>query len=258
MSKEALIGYSGFVGSNLARQHAFTDLYNSQNIDAIKGREYDLVVCAGASAVMWVANKEPQEDWKKINSLLERLKTIKTKRFVLISTIDVYPSPSSVDESILPEPQEHNRPYGKHRLMLEKEVAKLFNTTVLRLPALFGRGIKKNFIFDLIHNHMLDYTHPESSFQYYNLDNVFKDITFALTHNIPVLNIATEPVKAKHVAQQSLGITLNPSKDAKILSYDMHSQYATLFGSSSEKYLYTLKEVLPELIQFIKSERTHV
>ena len=58
----ALIGYTGFVGGNLLRQFAFTDLYNSTNIETIAGRAYDLIVCAGAPGVMWKANKEPALD----------------------------------------------------------------------------------------------------------------------------------------------------------------------------------------------------
>jgi hypothetical protein len=34
----ALIGYTGFIGSNLARQFDFDDFYNSKNIDDIAGK----------------------------------------------------------------------------------------------------------------------------------------------------------------------------------------------------------------------------
>ena len=55
MSRACLIGYTGFVGGNLARQYAFDDCYNSRNIEQIRGRSYDLVVCCGVSAVKWQA-----------------------------------------------------------------------------------------------------------------------------------------------------------------------------------------------------------
>ena len=42
--KTAIIGHTGFVGSNLLEAHAFDDLFNTSNIDQIAGREYDLVV----------------------------------------------------------------------------------------------------------------------------------------------------------------------------------------------------------------------
>ena len=48
--KIALIGYTGFVGSNLLSQYDFTDRYNSKNIQDIHGKDYDLCLCAGVRA----------------------------------------------------------------------------------------------------------------------------------------------------------------------------------------------------------------
>lgn len=47
----ALIGHTGFVGSNLREQHEFDVFFNSRNIEEIKGGEFDLLVCAGVNAV---------------------------------------------------------------------------------------------------------------------------------------------------------------------------------------------------------------
>ena len=62
----ALIGYSGFVGSNILRKTSFNKLYNSKNIDEIQNIEFDTVVCAGAYGIKWKANKHPVEDLKSI------------------------------------------------------------------------------------------------------------------------------------------------------------------------------------------------
>ena len=49
MSVDAgLIGYSGFIGGNLARATRFDGLYNSKNIETIAGQSFGLLVCAGA------------------------------------------------------------------------------------------------------------------------------------------------------------------------------------------------------------------
>jgi hypothetical protein len=45
---KALIGYTGFVGTTLMKQTQFDDFYRSTNISDIKGKKFDLVVCAGA------------------------------------------------------------------------------------------------------------------------------------------------------------------------------------------------------------------
>ena len=42
----ALIGYTGFVGMNILQQKPFMFLYNSKNIEEIKGKEFDLIVCS--------------------------------------------------------------------------------------------------------------------------------------------------------------------------------------------------------------------
>ena len=39
--KNCLIGYTGFVGSNLNSQAQFENLYNSKNIDTIENQEFD-------------------------------------------------------------------------------------------------------------------------------------------------------------------------------------------------------------------------
>ncbi len=44
--RTALIGHTGFVGSNLLAEHPFDELYRSTNIETIAGERFDLVVCA--------------------------------------------------------------------------------------------------------------------------------------------------------------------------------------------------------------------
>lgn len=147
---DALIGYTGFVGSNLALQHKFDMLFNSRNIDEITSNEYDLVVCAGAKGVKWYANQFPEDDLNGIRKLCDKFGEIKTRRFILISTVDVYKNPVMVDEETIIE-KEGLHPYGLNRFYLENRVADTFpEYNIVRLPALFGRGIKKNFIYDLI------------------------------------------------------------------------------------------------------------
>ena len=66
----SLIGYSGYVGGTLLKQENFTSLYRSTNIADIENNDFDTVVCAGASAQKWLANKDPQSDSQKIDGLI--------------------------------------------------------------------------------------------------------------------------------------------------------------------------------------------
>ncbi len=149
--KTALIGYTGFVGSNLALQYDFTDYYNSKNIQDIAGKSYDLCICAGVKAQKWVANQQPDQDLSDVQALIDQLTKANIKRFVLISTIDVYPNPINVDEDTFIDKENHH-PYGLNRLFLEEWVANHYpKHHIIRLPGLFGQNIKKNFIHDILY-----------------------------------------------------------------------------------------------------------
>ncbi len=186
----ALIGYTGFVGSNLLRAHSFDDLYNSSNIGDIVGKHYSLLVCAGVPAVKWKANKEPQQDREQIAALIGPLSNVTADRFILISTIDVYSSPSEPhDESKDPFDSEA-QPYGKHRLEVEQWATEHFSDTlIVRLPALFGPGLKKNVIFDLLHDNQTDKIDPASSFQWYSLHRLWNDIEIADNAGLKLINL---------------------------------------------------------------------
>ena len=150
MSK-ARIGYTGFVGSNLHQQIHFDEVYNSKNINEIANRSYDEVYCAGVRAQKWLANAQPQEDLELIKALIEHIKRAKIKRFVLISTIDVYPTPIEVDEDTIIDESKQSA-YGRNRYYLEQWVMHNFKDyLIIRLPGLFGQNLKKNFIYDMIH-----------------------------------------------------------------------------------------------------------
>lgn len=83
----ALIGFSGFVGSTLLKQAPFDALFRSTNIDKIDGQTFQTVVCAGAPAQKWIANRDPEGDQQKIDELIAHLSTIKCRTFVLILSL---------------------------------------------------------------------------------------------------------------------------------------------------------------------------
>lgn len=145
-----LVGYSGFVGSNLLESHKFDGLFNSKNIEDSFGLNPEILVYSGVRAEKFLANNDPNQDFEIILNAIENIKKINPKKIVLISTVDVYPEPIKVDENTIID-AETLQPYGKNRLYLENWVSANFsNHLIVRLPGLFGVNIKKNFIFDLI------------------------------------------------------------------------------------------------------------
>lgn len=170
----SLVGYTGFVGSNLAKSFKFDGLYNSKNIVEAYGTNPDLLVYSGVPAEKFLANNNPEKDLKIIKNAFENIKKINPKRVVLISTIDVYKNPINVDENTSID-IEGLLPYGFNRYQLEKMVEENFdNHLIVRLPGLYGKNIKKNFIYDLI-NFIPSLLNEQKYNELINKDDYIKD-----------------------------------------------------------------------------------
>lgn len=304
--KDALVGYTGFVGSNIAAKHTFAGLYNSKNIEEAYGSNPDLLVYAGIPAQKFIANSKPNEDMVTIEKAIENIKKINPKKLVLISTIDVYENPIDVDEEENITPSSEG--YGRNRLYLENWVKdNIEDYHIVRLPALFGQNIKKNFIYDVIHvipsmlkeekfkelsdknpilkefyekqdngfykcrdlekNEKIDlkrvfrelgftalnFTDSRSSFQFYNLANLWKDIETIIEKNIKVINLATEPVAANEIYRYIYGREFKNELNGKVSTYDFKSKYASIFGGN-DGYIQNREQLLKEIKSFVEDE----
>lgn len=147
---KALVGYTGFVGSNLFAAGDFDTVYNSSNIEQAYGTKPDLLVYAGLRAEKYLADRMPERDMEMVMQAKDNIVRINPRKLVLISTIDVFKEPKSVDErSEIDVCGLH--PYGYNRYQLEFKIRESYqDALIIRLPALFGRNIKKNFIYDYI------------------------------------------------------------------------------------------------------------
>ena len=146
-----LVGYTGFVGSNLDGSHSFTYRINSKNPNEAEGKSPDLLIFAGLRAEKYLANKAPEKDYEEMKRAFSQIKAIDAKKVVLISTVDVYKTPVNVDENSEIDTNGLNA-YGLNRYRLEKMLREEYpDALIVRLPGLFGKGLKKNFIYDHIH-----------------------------------------------------------------------------------------------------------
>lgn len=248
--RSALIGYTGFVGGNINDQYKFNDVYNSRNIAEIEHKEYDLVVSAANRAEMWRINQEPEVDRAEIEEYIKHIRNVKIKKFVLVSTVGVYKDPNGANEDT-PIDVEGLQPYGINRYFLEQFCSSNFDTTIVRLPGLFGKGLKKNVIFDLLNDNNIDRIHKDGVYQYYNLANIWKDIQIALDNSLPIVNLATPPVSTEELARECFGIEFtNTPEDIKVAFWDMHSKYSEVYGGKGD-YLYTKQQELDEIKKFV-------
>lgn len=249
----ALIGYTGFVGGAINRARAFDARYRSTDIGTIGGRSFDMVVCAGAPAEKWRANKDPDEDVARLATLKDALARVEARRLVLISTIDVYPVPSGVDERTVIDPAA-GQPYGRHRLGLEEFCRERFDTVVVRLPGMYGEGLKKNAVFDMLHDRPLDSVPGNARFQFYDVDRVWPDVERVLTAGIATANITAEPVSMTDVARHVFAREMPFARSESAASYDVRSIHAGLAGRS-DGYWYGAADVLEGLTRFVARER---
>lgn len=303
----ALVGYTGFVGSNLTRSRTFDYQYNSCNIKDSFGLNPDLLIYSGVRAEKFLANQNPEADKDHIEEAFANIQRIRPKRLVLISTIDVYKIPNSIDE-YNKITTENLQPYGAHRYWLEQAVRETYpHTLVVRLPGLFGINLKKNFIYDLINvipsmlseskfNELnskesilssyyfknsygfyerrqvtsseksllkelfysinftaLNFTDSRAVFQFYHLKYLWNHIETALVNSVPLVNLATEPVKASEIYSYVTGGDFYNEMSAIPPSYDFRTRYDKLFGGA-HGYLYNKEQILEEIKVFIQEQ----
>jgi hypothetical protein len=147
---DALIGSTGFVGGNLRRTRDFSRLYSSANIAESAGQRFDTVVCAAAPGSMVEANRTPERDAARIDAITGHLSRLEARQVVLVSSIAVLAGfGHGQDEGTAAF--EEDTAYGRNRRRLEAFCAAQFERClILRLPALFGHGLRKNMLFDLM------------------------------------------------------------------------------------------------------------
>lgn len=250
---KALVGFSGFVGTTLLKTSNFSALYRSSNIHEIENREFDVVVCAGAPAQKWIANRDPECDWRNIHSLISHLRTIKCRKFVLISTVDVFKEPNGVDEST-PIDESGLHAYGLHRRLLEKFVEENFNNhLVVRLPGLVGPGLRKNVIFDFLNNNNLSAIESRGVFQFYPTTKLWSDIQVALTAGLSLVHLTAAPISVADVSLHGFGRAFTQTLAQPPARYDMQTLYAQLFDSSGH-YQYSVRETIQAIRAYAQSE----
>lgn len=255
-----IVGYTGFVGLNLLQFYKFDQFYNSENFEQAKFKHFDMLFFCGIPAVKWYANKNPENDTNIIENIKKILETISCNKFILISTIDVYDDVNNIllnENSIINNNNNHT--YGKNRYLFEEFIKNKYqNHNIIRLPGLFGKGIKKNIIYDLINNNEITNIPINSSFQWYDLNNLKTDIDIVLKNNLKICNFFTEPIDTKEILNLFKKI-YNIDYNFKIdylgtnnnkIQYNLSTKYAKLFNSQIDNYIRNKNNILLDLEKF--------
>jgi hypothetical protein len=252
MESDALIGSTGFVGGNLLRQREFASAYNSSDIDQIHGKQFRTLICAAPSAEKWKANRDPESDHASVMRLWGSLESVEAQKVILVSTVDVYPNPVDVFEETPIDPAECT-PYGRHRLELEQKVSEAFNSMIVRLPGLFGPGLKKNALYDLLNDHLVDAIDPRAVYQFYDVRRLSSDLERFEAADLSLINVATAPIAIDAVAHGIFGRTLSPRTEGTGARYDFRTRHASLLGGENG-YLQSAEAVLAEMRDWVANE----
>ena len=247
-----LIGHTGFVGGMLASRMSFDLTVNRANLPELRDRQVERVVCAGLPAAKWIANRDPAADLDNVRRLCDVLSTVAARTFVLISTIDVYPRSRDADEDFDPTGAP-NHAYGVHRLQFEAFIRERFaHALIVRLPALFGPGLRKNVLFDLLHGNQLELITPDSCFQWYPLERLPRDIALAESHGLRLVNLFTEPMPTRAILERFFPRATVGERAQPAAHYDLQTRHAAVFGGQG-RYVMPAAQTLTALGEFCGS-----
>jgi hypothetical protein len=246
-----LIGDTGLVGTTLCETIKFDLKFNSSNISEFHHKDIDNseLYLSCLPATKWLVNQNAVKDFENMMNILNIIKTKRYSKLILISTIDVYGN-SLLKSNEDYTPKLNNFNYGNNRYLFElfiKEIVKTNDLKIFRLPALFNSHIKKNIIYDLIHNHNIEQINSNSSYQWYNLNNLHTDIE-KYSNQYPneiVFNLFTEPIDSLDI------IKLFPNSVEKVLFNENKIVYDFTTKFSKCGYISSKEDVLIEIKKFI-------
>jgi nucleoside-diphosphate-sugar epimerase len=195
-----VLGGEGFVGSAIARAAAARHdvaAITRRNYEQFRGRACDLLINANGNSKKFLAERDaPAEFDASVASVLRSLLDFPCRRYVFLSSIDVYPrvdSPRFNRETAQIDPAQLSR-YGLHKYLAEQLVRKYAaRWLICRLGGMVGEGLWKNSIYDILHDQPLR-VHAESEYQFMNTGDVAK-IIFTLLRKQPendVFNVCGE------------------------------------------------------------------
>lgn len=247
--KRALIGYTGFVGASLLAAGGFTHGFNRADAAEARGLRFDEVVVAAVPCL--AAHPDDAADETAVAALAQVLESLQARRCVLLSSADVFDAPGSFDETAEPAPVS---PAAARRRALERLVTAHFPaSTLVRLPGLFGEGLKANAIADLLAGHA-EAIDPAARRQWYPLRRLAGDLERIAGAGLAVAHLAPEPLAFSEILARHFR-TLSPGPEGSAApAPELSTRHAALFGGEGA-YLMRAPQVLITLGDFLTQLR---
>jgi hypothetical protein len=145
-------------------------------------------------------------------------------------------------------------------LLVEEWIRDRFeNACVLRLPGLFGPGLKKNVIYDMMHENGLEKVHPDGVFQYYDTRQLAVDMETAWNQHISLLNLSSVPIATHEIRDRFFPDKKLGGTGPAPAGYDMRSLHASHWQKNVDMttsgYLYQKEEVLAQVSDWLSSKQ---
>lgn len=175
--KVIIIGGEGFVGSAYTRwcqKKGVNHLViNRANYSDYIGTSGDLLINANGNSKKFLARENPLLEFDaSVRSVRQSLIDFKVKKYVFLSSCDVYPDcshPETTEEDTNIDISQQS-PYGFHKYLAEQCVRHCHqNWLIFRMGGFVGIGLKKNPIFDILQGEKM-WLDPQSELQYINTD----------------------------------------------------------------------------------------
>lgn len=173
----AVIGAGGFIGSNIVdvlteKKGSVFKIVRQTSISDIEKQSFDIVFFCAGNSKTFLSQKDPLKCLQlNVGDLYNYLTYLQYKKFVYISSVAVYPQTNTVRTETFPIDISQLSIYGAHKYLGERYVREFAKSwLIIRATGFFGKGLKKNLLFDLRHNKQNIYLKQESWIDYMPID----------------------------------------------------------------------------------------
>ena len=184
--KVFILGGKGFIGSAFVRfcekEKIDYDCIDLNNYEEFRGRDCDILINVAGNSKKYLSNERPVEDFRfSLEALLSSFFDFSFSKYIYLSSIDVYTDHEDPacnrEDSILDIGKISH--YGFHKYLGEQMVMHyISDLLIIRLGGVLGPGLKKNPVFDLIHDVPLR-VDEKSEYQYL-LTDYLAELVFGL------------------------------------------------------------------------------
>jgi len=251
----AVLGGKGMLGSDLVRflgEKHKTIAIGRTNYERNRNKKFDVLINANGNSRRFWANKHPYEDFEASTaSVAKSLFDFRYKKYIYISSPDVYEDPSGPETTLENSPGGIDKllPYGFHK-RLSEELVKHYASgfIILRSAALLGSSLKKGVVYDILHGNQLFVT-SDSKMQFITTQALAGIIETLLFRNIgcEVFNVGGRGAVAPEHISAVAGGKPRFHKNTEKQIYEMNIKKITaLYGKlkTSEEYIRTFVEEL--------------